>query len=696
MNTKTKLTALLMSILMIVAMIPTFALTVTAAEIEAGDVAAVYDSNNALVDGYATFEAAWDEATKYDNYTVQLLANTFVSQNGAHANFARQIATGKTLTVDLNGYVLTPVAAGTAARPHFLVQASSTLKIVDSRPKAEHWYSVDTSVTNFNSGIYTWNQEAETDEAARADLTKLCGGALTGGCNNDGTYGAGAIYVRGDATLEIYGGNFVGNEGSIAGAIKVGHDDQNKGSLKVYDGTFIGNKVNAAVLQVNLYFIAVNTVSIEGGTFVKARTHDKDKKIAQGWNDEYLKSGYGLANDAQYTTTVVPFVAEVINGTTTTCYASFADAYNAASEGSTIKLLKNTYANAIPQHNNFSLAITKSVTLDLNGCILTPTGNGDQRPHFLVQNNNAVFKIIDSNPTAVHKYKNENNRYVLDEEKGNIVICGGALTGGYNNDDTYGAGAISVRNGTTVEIYGGNFVGNAGKKVGAIRMIKNSSTGSLKVYGGTFIGNVLINYDGSGTYLPTNSNIDFYDPNTVSIAGGTFVTGSSANVGGFSNWNDEYLAEGYSLVDNTTYAGAVSAMPFTIRGLQTSENSNAIRLIAEVDQALLTGATEAGFKVSLKVGDGEAGEVKTLNSKYYYTKLLAQDEVDAAKMSEIKPTEEGRVLIAVVIEDIPVGTNTFTFAVNPYFVKDGVTYTVNTAHEIEIKITGDVAISAVN
>ncbi len=408
------------------------------------------------------------------------------------------------------------------------------------------------------------------------------------------------------------------------------------------------------------------------------------------------------------------YVAEVtVNGGTPTKYTTFADAWAAAytniTEGSslaaasktTIKLLKDTDMGNVGDTNDQGAYMGKyiNLTLDLNGCVLTPPtegtdGSSYERSHFYI-NARTSLTIKDTNPAVVHKYKNVDGLYVWDEENGDIVIPGGALTGGMGTRYSSGrkTGSIFVGKTGKLTIEGGNFIGNSGSDAGVLVGIdnpgNNQSRPEINISDGLFIGNKgkSSNIRVLGGHLNSQNS---------SITGGVFVVGSDDTEGYTGGVLMGGMNINFTTTDETLYesTGVARVLPFAIRGVQQTADKSAMRLIAEVDQALLTGATEAGFKVCLTLDAGAPGDVKTLQSAYYYTKLLAQDDVDTAEMTVIEPTEAGRVLIAVVITGIPVDASARTFTVNPYFVKDGVTYKFNTAYNVTIAaVTGQASVS---
>ncbi len=293
MNTKTKLTALLMSILMIVAMIPAFALTASAAVIEATDVVAVYGIDGELKDGYASLEEAWAEVESGETY--KLLANTSTFQGASGQNRGWEITNGLDITLDLNGFVLTPPTHkhNSDEEGHFraiIVKSGGRLTIIDSNPTAVHKYTVDAE-----TGLYTLDDTNGTVE--------IPGGVITGGDVTGEKLGGGAIFVQA-GYLEIRGGNFIGNTAgdSLRGGAIAGDQLNNVApALVIRGGFFVGNTqkedggavsglwYNADKYESGQEFFMAGVTSISGGVFDDQMPDMNNKTPAP-----FLETGYGF------------------------------------------------------------------------------------------------------------------------------------------------------------------------------------------------------------------------------------------------------------------------------------------------------------------------------------------------------------------------------------------------------------------
>ncbi len=234
MNIKTKLAALLMSIMMMVAMIPAFALTASAAVLEATDVIAVYGIDNELKEGYATVEEAWANFENGDTW--KLLANTSTFNSNGQ-NRGLRISNGQILTIDLNGFVLTPPKTKFESEEegpfrHFFVSSGAHLTIKDTNPDAVHKFkNVD--------GLYVLDEE-------NGDI-EIKGGVVTGGIGDKVNVDSwlndcGGAFLVQAGTLIIEGGNYVGNKAMTKGSV-VFCDQLNsvRSTLVISGGLFVGN-----------------------------------------------------------------------------------------------------------------------------------------------------------------------------------------------------------------------------------------------------------------------------------------------------------------------------------------------------------------------------------------------------------------------------------------------------------------------
>ena len=134
-----------------------------------------------------------------------------------------------------------------------------------------------------------------------------------------------------------------------------------------------------------------------------------------------------------------------------------------------------------------SLTILRKVTLDLNGYVLKMTGSGSV---IILDNKSGItgdLTLIDSNPTAEHKFKvNGVEPWVLDDS-GTETVYGGIITGGtgsriFFSNGVEGGGVIIGSGALTMN--GGNIVGCIANKGGGLFL----SDGSFTMNAGSIVG----------------------------------------------------------------------------------------------------------------------------------------------------------------------------------------------------------------
>ncbi len=128
------------------------------------------------------------------------------------------------------------------------------------------------------------------------------------------------------------------------------------------------------------------------------------------------------------------------------------------------------------------MAVSRPVTIDLNGHLLKTTGEGSNLIHVTP---NGELTLIDSNPNAVHKFDKSNALWKLagetTAEENIIEVKGGAITGGNSKD----GGGIYVRKGGTLLMRGGNIVGCTAREGGGVHV---EDGGRFEMSAGTITG----------------------------------------------------------------------------------------------------------------------------------------------------------------------------------------------------------------
>ena len=173
-----------------------------------------------------------------------------------------------------------------------------------------------------------------------------------------------------------------------------------------------------------------------------------------------------------------------------------------------------------------SLTILRKVTLDLNGYVLKMTGSGSV---IILDNKSGTtgdLTLIDSNPTAEHKFKvNGVEPWVLDDS-GTETVYGGIITGGTGSRIFFsngvegggviiGSGALTMNGGNIVGcianeggglfLSDGSFTMNAGSIVGC--STPNRLTTGEAFYGGIYAFGPIANRDTTGVITLTGGLI---------------------------------------------------------------------------------------------------------------------------------------------------------------------------------------------
>ena len=171
-----------------------------------------------------------------------------------------------------------------------------------------------------------------------------------------------------------------------------------------------------------------------------------------------------------------------------------------------------------------TLTVNRTVTLDLNGCVLKMTGNDS----VIKVESGGDLTIADSNPNKKHKF-NPNHKYwrwyidmwELDEDNGSEIVSGGVITGGGGDQNNGGGGLVA---GGTLTMAGGSIVGcSALSRGGGVYLGNDDATGKSGTFtmaGGSIIGCAA--QLGGGVYVATGS--------TFTMAPGSKI--HSCNAGG--------------------------------------------------------------------------------------------------------------------------------------------------------------------
>ena len=238
----------------------------------------------------------------------------------------------------------------------------------------------------------------------------------------------------------------------------------------------------------------------------------------------------------------------------------------------TIKLAGNITAG-----ETLTISANKDIILDLNGYVL----NADGGNFSVIKVEGGNLTIIDSNPTAEHKFKDSDTTtglWELDETNGTHTITGGVITGG----NAEHGGGVYVNSGT-FNMYGGSIIGNKAQYGGGV-----DDNGTFNMYGGKITNNYAeqlgggINLNGtfnmSGGEITKNETADNKNGGGVYVNSGTFTmdggkiagnktTGYGAGV--YVNSNANFTMTGDSVISDNIGgqgAGVYSKGTFTMSG----------------------------------------------------------------------------------------------------------------------------------
>ena len=173
----------------------------------------------------------------------------------------------------------------------------------------------------------------------------------------------------------------------------------------------------------------------------------------------------------------------LIGGSETVTEVSTADELTAAIADSNVSTVRLAGDISISS----SLTVLRKVTLDLNGYVLKMTGSGSV---IILDNKSGItgdLTLIDSNPTAEHKFKvNGAEAWVLDDS-GTETVYGGIITGGTGSriffSNGVGGGGVIIGSGA-LTMNGGNIVGCIANRGGGLFL----SDGSFTMNAGSIVG----------------------------------------------------------------------------------------------------------------------------------------------------------------------------------------------------------------
>ena len=263
-----------------------------------------------------------------------------------------------------------------------------------------------------------------------------------------------------------------------------------------------------------------------------------------------------------------------------------------------------------------SLTILRKLTLDLNGHVLKMTGSGSV---IILDDNNGMttgnLTLIDSDPTAEHKFKVNGVEPWVPDDSGTETVYGGIITGG--NADK--GGGVYMKKGGEFTMTAGNIVGCTAKYGGGLYFQESSFT----MTGGSIVGcSSTMRAAGEPLYsgihcLGTSNNVYKENPNVITLTGGLIKNNGRLAINAlyntiiYANGGEIYGNVGvYQACKITGLAGKTGVTAF--RGWTLIKGaSNIPENISHVDWGLfygglgISGDTTTGIIVTYKDGDNE-------------------------------------------------------------------------------------------
>lgn len=508
---------------------------------------------------YKTLQEAINAA---DGKTVTIINNVEITNTIT-------VPTGKTVTVDLNGYSITGTPA--EAKAYAVIENKGNLTITgEGAIVCNHTLAGSTGYavnTIANSGTLIVNGGTIENKSTAA---YQIGYAID---NNSTSYDA--VLVINGGTVKASGSAYYDgirqfcNSLTAVNSVEVksgsvstiwlqnpsdGSSERNtkdvKGSVSITGGT-----VDKLYLEPSNNFEA----AITGGYIGSVSYHEKSEgrnlvEFITGGTfnvdpSEYVAEGYVAVQDGDnYVVQEAPFVAQVVGGES---YKSLQDAIDAATPNATVKLL----ADIDMGEDTVYVAKNTVITLELNGYTLSGKQETKITKNDALINNKGTLTITDSKETGeiVYEYVGEATGYggysssTIDNEQGTLNIEAGTITSlstvseqityAINNltNGTLGDATVNVNGGTVYAAKGAAIRGFAnsttctntinitdGNFTAYIQMQdanKNANKGIINISGGTFTSVDPKNYEYYALYLYGNgdgSNLD------VNITGGTF------------------------------------------------------------------------------------------------------------------------------------------------------------------------------
>ena len=266
-----------------------------------------------------------------------------------------------------------------------------------------------------------------------------------------------------------------------------------------------------------------------------------------------------------------------------------------------------------------TLTVLRKVTLDLNGYVLKMTGSGSV---IILDNKSGItgdLTLIDSNPTAEHKFKvNGAEPWVLDNS-GTETVYGGIITGGTGSRIFFssgvegggviiGSGALTMNGGNIVGCianYGGglflsdgSFTMNAGSIVGC--STPNRLTTGEAYHGGIYAFGPMANRDTTGVITLTGGLIKNNGRYAVNAVYKTTIYANGGEV-----YGEVHLSQACKITCLAEDNGITAFKGKTVISGASVVNANHVDWGLFYGGLYIYGNTSGGSIVTYKDGDSE-------------------------------------------------------------------------------------------
>ena len=452
-----------------------------------------------LLNNYVTLAEAFEKAASGN--TIKVLNGTASSAFADESTTSPTVASGKTLTLDLNEKNMTINKKITNNGTLTVTSSTSEGKLSSSAN-----FGIDnlgtgtvsllggtiekigtgTAVYNESTGEIVVNGGTINHKASNgAALNNKVGGTITVISGTVESTSQDAIYNQLDGTVDVRGGTIKGKNGiycvtpedttkkatvTITGGSIEGKTEQ---GVRIGIGTAtIGTKeatpsVNTAVPSITGYTNGISvsetgTLNIYDGVFVGK----SGEGSAITGNVSEVQSGYAIQKtlNTENTLSVETAIlvkanyAEYNGASLVNNYETLADAFENATSGNTIKPLSDRTSEAAA-----TLASGKTVTLDLNGKTITMTGNLTNAGTLTINgsgkvNNTAIMDLIKNSGTLTlagsvevsNDSTSTSNKTVYNT--GTVIVDGATVNSeeyiAIYNDGT--SGKVEVKSGTVI------------------------------------------------------------------------------------------------------------------------------------------------------------------------------------------------------------------------------------------------------